>query len=106
MEQPITHASYLGYLSENRLMGTRCLDCQQIYLPPRAICRRCHSERLEWLEMPGRGRLAAFTRIAVGQSRMAEAGYSRENPYWSGVVELENGARISAQIMALGVRDR
>ena len=34
---------------------------------------------------------------------MIEAGYGRDNPYCSGIVELENGLAISAQILDLDV---
>ena len=32
---------------------------------------------------------------------MIEAGYDRENPYCVGIVELEDGSRISAQILGV-----
>jgi uncharacterized OB-fold protein len=53
---------------------------------------------MEWAEMSGRGRLAAFTCIAIGPPFMVEEGYGRRNPYCSGVVELEEGVRVVARI--------
>ena len=48
--------------------------------------------------MKGKGKLAAFTCIAVGPPFMVAEGYDRKNPYCSGVVELEEGVRVVARI--------
>jgi len=53
---------------------------------------------MEWVEMRGKGRLAAFTCIAIGPPFMRKEGYDRQHPYVSGVVELEEGARVVARI--------
>ncbi len=74
-------------------------------LAPRAICPACHGDRLEWAETSGRGKLAAFTSIYVAPSAMVAAGYTRENPYVSGVVELEEGVKISARILGVDARN-
>lgn len=99
---PFTQASFQRYLNQKNLMGSRCLDCGNLYLPPRAICPACFSDRMEWIAMPTRGRLAAFTAIYVPTTVMASQGFSREKPYVAGIVALENGLRISAQIIGLG----
>jgi len=53
---------------------------------------------MEWAEMKGRGKLAAFTFINIPPPSMIAQGYSRKNPYCSGVVELEEGGRVDARI--------
>ena len=53
---------------------------------------------MEWIEMEGKGRLAAFTCINIPPPFMIAQGYSRKNPYCTGVVELEQGARVDARI--------
>jgi len=58
---------------------------------------------MEWVELSGRGKLAAFTVIGVGPMPMIDAGYSRDNPYCAGIVEVEEGPRISAQILGVDV---
>jgi uncharacterized OB-fold protein len=102
---PFTFASFQQYLDQGRLMGVRCLACGQIDLPPRPICRRCHASQMEWAEMPSEGRLAAFTCISIGPTRLIAEGFDRTNPYCAGVVALENGARISARILGVDARD-
>jgi uncharacterized OB-fold protein len=53
---------------------------------------------MEWVMMKGTGTLRAFTCIAVGPPSMQEEGYGRDNPYCSGVVELDEGVKIVARI--------
>ena len=102
--RPFTAASFNQYLAEHKLMGVCCPACHATYLPPRAICPACHGEALEWVELSGRGKLAAFTSIYVGPSAMVAEGYDRNNPYVSGIVETEEGAKISARILGLDAR--
>jgi uncharacterized OB-fold protein len=56
---------------------------------------------MEWVELSGRGKLVAFTSVYIGTTAMIEAGYDRTKPYVAGIVELEEGPRISAQILGL-----
>jgi hypothetical protein len=102
--RPFTAASFNQYLAEHKLMGTRCPACEATYIPPRAICPACHGDALGWVELSGHGKLAAFTSIYVGPSAMVAEGYDRNNPYVSGIVELAEGAKISARILGVDAR--
>lgn len=99
--QPFTAASFYHFISEKRLVGTRCPFCDAVYLPPRVICPRCFSDDLEWTELSGEGKLAAFTSIYIAPTFMIEQGYGREAPYLTGIVELDEGPMISARILGL-----
>lgn len=90
--------SYEQFLSEEKLMGSRCKQCGAFYVPPRPICVKCYASEMEWVQTKGKGKLAAFTCIAVGPPFMMEEGYNRTRPYVSGVVELEEDARVVARI--------
>lgn len=90
--------SYEQFLNEDKLMGSRCRQCGALSVPPRPLCIKCYAGDMEWVEMKGKGKLAAFTSIAVGPPFMVEEGYTRERPYISGVVELDEGARVVARI--------
>ena len=79
-------------------MGSRCKKCNSLFLPPRPLCIKCYSQEMEWVEMKGRGKLVAFTCVAVGPHFMVEEGYDRKHPYCSGVVELKEGVKIDARI--------
>jgi len=90
--------SYEQFLKEEKLMGSRCKDCGALFVPPRSICIKCYSSEMEWVEMKGEGRLAAFTCITVAPPFMMAEGYDRKHPYCSGVVDLEEGSRVDARI--------
>jgi hypothetical protein len=97
-ERPFSDISYEQFLNEEKLMGSKCKKCGALFVPPRSICIKCYSLEMEWVEMKGKGKLTAFTCIAVGPPLMIQEGYDRKHPYCSGVVELEEGARVVARI--------
>ena len=99
--RPFSAASFDRYLAEHKLMAARCMKCGNTYVPPRAICPNCQSEELRWIEASGKGRLVAFTVIYSGPTFMVKQGFDRKNPYLSGIVELEEGPRLSARITGL-----
>ena len=96
--RPFNDISYERFLGEDKLMGSKCRKCGALSVPPRSICVKCYGSEMEWVEMKGRGKLAAFTCIAIGPPFMIKEGYDRKHPYVSGVVELEGGARVVARI--------
>lgn len=97
-ERPFTAASFQAYLNEGRLMGSRNRETGEVFVPPRSIDPRTHDANMEWVELSGRGTLAAFTSVYIGTTAMIDAGFDRTKPYVAGIVELEEGPRISAQI--------
>ena len=97
-ERPFSDISYEQFLNEEKLMGSRCKGCGAQYVPPRSICIECYGSDMQWVEMKGKGRLAAFTCINIPPPFMIAQGYNRKNPYYTGVVELEEGARVDARI--------
>ena len=97
--KPFTFQGYQSLLQEHKLMAARCQDCQAVFLPPRPLCTSCFKDEMEWIELKGEGTLAAFTVVHIAPTAMLKAGYGRENPYCSGIVLLEEGQMISAQIL-------
>lgn len=100
-DQDFTYGAFQKFLAEHRLMGTRCTSCGAQYLPPRPLCTRCYSAELEWIELPEQGRLTAFSTIHIAPTAMITAGYGRQNPFCAGIVQLQNGLAISAQILGV-----
>lgn len=100
-EREVNSASFYQFLTEKKLMASRCKKCQTLSLPPHPICTKCHGNDMEWVELKGNGKLAAFTAIAVGPTCTIEEGYDRNNPYLVGVVELDEGPKISSRIHGL-----
>lgn len=100
-ERPFNDISWEKFLSEDKLMGSRCRKCSVLSVPPRPLCTKCYGSDMEWVEMKGKGKLAAFTCIAIGPPFMVKEGYDRKHPYIAGVVELDEGARVVARIEGL-----
>jgi uncharacterized OB-fold protein len=103
--RPINDVSYEAYLREDKLMGTTCRRCGARFLPPMPICTECHSPEMDWDEVGGKGKLVAFTCIAVGPPSMKAEGFDRNNPYCLGVVELDEGVRVVARIQGVDTRN-
>ena len=97
-DKPINDYQFERFLEEEKLMGARCTGCKTLFVPPRAICAKCHGSEMEWMETRGEGQLVAFTCISIGPPAMVEEGYDRNNPYCSGAVELAEGPRVVARI--------
>ena len=51
--------------------------------------------------MSGEGKLVAFTTVHIAPTAMIEVGYGRDNPYCTGVVQLDEGPAISAQLVGV-----
>ncbi|WP_089728238.1 Zn-ribbon domain-containing OB-fold protein [Candidatus Thiosymbion oneisti] len=94
-------AGFYEFVAEKKLMGTRCKSSGELFLPPRPFSPSCSSGEMEWVEMSGKGKLEAFTVTLFGPTRMVEAGYGPKNPYCVGIVRLDEGPAISAQILGL-----
>lgn len=97
-ERRFSDISFAKYLNEEKLMGSKCKNCDVLYTPPRSMCVKCYSSDMQWVEMAGQGKLAAFTCISVGPQFMIDEGFDRKNPYCVGVVELDEGTRVDARI--------
>jgi len=100
-ERQITSNSFYQFLGEKKLMGSKCKNCQAIYLPPHPICHKCHSTDMEWVEMKGGGKLAAFTAISVGPTCTIAEGHDRNNPYLVGIVKMDEGPKICGRIQGI-----
>ena len=100
-ERKITSNSFYQFLAEKKLMGSRCKKCQALYLPPHPICQKCYGTEMEWVEMKGSGKLAAFTAISVGPTFSIAEGHDRNNPYLVGIVKMDEGPKICGRIQGI-----
>jgi hypothetical protein len=98
-EYALVNKEFFRALEGGDLIGSKCLDCGDLSIPQREICPVCHSHNIEVESFSGKGKLVAYTVISVPPVKMAQAGYDSKNPYCVGIVELEEGPRISAQIL-------
>lgn len=79
-------------LTVSELHGRRCGECGKVSVEE-GRCARCGSERGETFRLSGRGTLVSWTTI-----RVAPARYAAEAPYTVGVVQLEEGCRVTARV--------
>ena len=100
-EKEMTIQNYLEYIFSKKLMGSKCKKCGVIDLPPRKLCIKCNSTDMEWIEMSGNGKIAAFSCIGVGTTFMVGKGYSMKKPYCFSVIKLDEGPMISGQLIGV-----
>ncbi len=101
-ENEFTGGAFFKFLAERRLMGTRSRSTGEVFWPPRPINPKTHSDDMEWVELSGKGKLVAFTVVYIAPTPMLAAGYDRKNPYLVGVVQLQEGPKMSGQLIGLG----
>ncbi len=100
-QKEITIQNYLEYIQSKKLMGSKCKKCNALYVPPRKLCTECNSTELEWIEMSGKGKIAAFSCIGVGTTFMVNKGYSMKKPYCFSVIKLDEGPMVSGQLIGV-----
>jgi uncharacterized OB-fold protein len=102
-EMPFTAASFDQFVAQNKVMAVHCKKCGTLMVPPRGLCNKCGSFDLEWKQLSGKGKIVSFTVIGVGPTMMLNEGFDRDHPYCAGVVQLDEGPRMSAQILGVDV---
>ena len=101
LEEDFTVQSYLEFINNKKLMGSKCKECGELYTPPRKLCTKCNKTKMEWIELSGKGKIAAFSCIGVGTKFMCEKGYSIKKPYCFSVIKLDEGTMISGQLVGV-----
>jgi uncharacterized OB-fold protein len=76
-----------------RLEAVKCQQCQKILFPPRLICPSCRSRQFDKVNLKPEGKVLSYTIIRVAPSQFVD-----QAPYAVGIIELDDGARIMAQI--------
>ena len=104
-DKDFTIQSYLEFIQNKKLMGSKCKNCGELYVPVRKLCTKCNTADMEWQEMSGEGELAAFTSITVGTPYFIEKGYDRKRPYCFSVIKLKEGPMVSAQLVGVNEAD-
>ena len=81
--------------SRYRLEGVQCKTCSTNYFPPRVMCPKCRRKGiLEPKIINGDGKIFSFTTLSA-----APTGFSLDTPYVIGIIELDDGPKITAQIV-------
>ena len=84
------------YPQRYRREAARCKQCGKVFFPPRIVCDKCGAQEFETVELPEQGKLLTYTIIRTPSSR-----FSDQAPFALGIVELEGGVRLMAQLADL-----
>ena len=79
-------------LKNREFRTTRCRACGEVALPPRMFCPACFGVDVEWIDLPRRGTLYAFTQ--------QERALRFNKPDVIGLVELSGAGRLLTRIDA------
>lgn len=77
-----------------RLEAEKCKGCGLILFPPRLVCPQCGKREFAKTKLAESGALLTYTVI-----RVAPEGFEDQTPYAVGIAELDDGARLTAQVV-------
>ena len=79
------------------LIGNKCRACDHVYFPPRESCPYCRRKsigKMKNIKFSGKGKILTYTII-----HSASEGFEEQVPYPMAIIELDEGPRITAQIV-------
>jgi uncharacterized OB-fold protein len=77
-----------------RLEAAKCKNCGKISFPPRLVCPKCGNRTFDPVKLADQGVIKTYTVIRVAPSQ-----FTGQSPYAVGIVELDGGVCITAQIV-------
>jgi uncharacterized OB-fold protein len=78
------------------LIGTHCTSCDEYFFPPRDVCPNCRrAAQLEEHRFSGLGTIITYTTIHT-----ATDDFERQTPYHLAIIELDEGPRLTGQIVS------
>jgi uncharacterized OB-fold protein len=81
--------------------GNVCRTCDTYFFPPRPVCPTCRRKgQLEHYKFKGLGKVHSFAVV-----RQAPDDFKRQIPYVIAMIELDEGARITTQIVNVNPED-
>lgn len=83
-----------------RLEANRCPECDRKFFPPRLICPDCKNRDLEAARLAEAGKILTYTIIHTPPQKFVD-----QAPYALGIVELDDGVRLTAQIVDIDFVD-
>jgi uncharacterized OB-fold protein len=94
MSEKPTLEAYQKFIEEENFKAYKCVDCGMVIAPPSGTCYGCGSTKMEWTDVSGKGTLVSFTVIHIAPDDFAD-----EAPYYVGIVELEEGTRVTSRLI-------
>ncbi len=84
-----------------RLSGSACETCKTNYFPTRKLCPKCRRKgKIVMKQFSGKGKVYSFTGVTSGPP-----GFELEAPYVLAIIELEEGPRLTAQVVGVKGQD-
>jgi len=83
------------------LIGSKCSHCGTVFFPKRVICSKCRRKgKLEDIQLKGDGKIHTYSVINTPTDD-----FKRIAPYVVAIVELDEGAKITTQIVDCKIED-
>ncbi len=77
------------------LIGSKCENCGTHYFPTKYICKKCRRKgKLARYQFKGSGKIYSFSLVTSPPE-----GFKNEAPYVMALVELDEGVRLTSQIV-------
>jgi uncharacterized protein len=77
------------------LIGSKCLQCGEVFFPVRVICPKCRRKgKLNDMKFSGNGKIHSYSIINTPTDEFKVIA-----PYAVAIIELEEGAKITSQIV-------
>lgn len=89
------NAPFYDALKRHALALQRCADCGAFRYPPSLHCPHCLSEAAAWTPVSGRGRVYSW----IVMHQVYDAAFRSDVPYNVAVVELDEGPRLTTNIV-------
>jgi uncharacterized OB-fold protein len=83
-----------------RLEANKCKKCGFVSFPPRLICPQCQNREFEEAKLAEKGKVLTFTVIRVPPRQFVD-----QAPYAVGIVELDDGVKLTGQIVDCDFED-
>jgi len=91
-------ARFFELLREGRLATTVCSRCGHVIWPPSSICSVCLSDKMEWVDLPKKGKILELTESFFSIDP------KEKTPFAVGAIELTNGARMLARVVGSNLK--
>lgn len=88
-------APFWAAAADQRLSLQYCPSCREYIFYPRLLCGRCNNDSLQWREVSGAGTVYTFSTVR----RAPTPSFQEDVPYVVGLVYLDSGVRVMAQIV-------
>jgi hypothetical protein len=83
-----------------RLEAGKCTSCGYVCFPPRLVCPQCGGREFAATKLADSGKIITYTII-----RVAPHQYVDQAPYAVGIAELDDGVKLTAQIVDCNFED-